>query len=230
VRRFFAEPRFRRVLVGRDDLAAHALPLLRQELRAGKLAWPEAEVAMRIIEHLYGGIADSGYFRRRARTPAEAEAQLRRQRAEFRPFLGPKALQGPPTDEEWRLYRAARGQHALRGYDVWRVALEILPEGPWAPDDRALLEHALEVARNVDRAVALPIAIALAAKPSEPDLPLFDELLRLTGDDAHIRRCRRLARERLGLGAATDAQADRAPPSVRAVPSGEWMDQEDEDD
>lgn len=240
VRRFFADPRLRRVLVGRDDLAARALPLLREELREGKLEWPEAEVAMRIIDHLYGGLADSGYFQRRARTPAAAEEQLRKQRAEVRAFLGPRKLQGPPTAEEWVLYRAARARQALRGYDVWRVALEILPQGPWTPEDRALLEQALEVALNVDRAVALPIAIALAAKPSGADLPLFDELLRVSGEDAQVRRCRRVARERLGLAASPEPgpelgselggnRARASAPNARAAQLNEWMDQEEDE-
>lgn len=224
VARFYAEPRYRKVIHESHVLQRLAAPLLRADLRAGRLSFVEASTALVVIGGLYGGIAESTFLPRRLREPEEVEKERQAKLAEVEAFLGPPELRGPPTEEEWRTLRAARAEYMESDEQKGMELFKALPQGPWAPEDRAALDVALERLRTEDSDLGVPIALALMAKPDDADMPLFEELIDGSDPSARslIRSCWRQAAEALGISPAALGKRGEA------GDDDDWDDDEDE--
>jgi hypothetical protein len=218
VARLYAEPKYRKALNDSGDLCERALPLFRADLREGKLGFVEAAATMCAIGELYGEVTRASYVPHALHRPKERVDQWRAEKiAKLSAFLGPPELSGPPTDAEWRALRAARPAYlATEGHDVTEI-FKALPPGPWHPEDRAALDLVVQGFRGGDLDLTIPLALALAAKPEECDLPLFDVLLKeSTADELSlIRSCRAYAMRDLGIevkvateGAPKDGDGD----------------------
>ncbi len=246
--RFVAEPRTRRVITATDALARRALPALRAELRAGRLEYAEAAAVLRAIGALWSGVADGWYPLTRLLDDAEREPARAKEREALAAHLGPPEMQGPPTGEEWAALRAARARAMEQpggapgaGYEDTRkgqppIGLAVLPAGPWDPEDRAALESALARLRAGDGDASVPIATALVAKAQPEDLPLFEELLARSPDDARslVKMMRGTLREALGMPrsptpaeAGSDADAEDDDDEEGDEAAREWMDEDD---
>jgi hypothetical protein len=223
VRRFFAEPRYRALIGRTSGLARLAVPLLRAELRAGRLGFPAAYTTLHWVTRFWGGSADIVVFGPSHEPPTEDPGK--EHRAGLRGLLGPPALQGPPTDEEWARYRTARAAEPPRDWRRWREQMGLMPPGPWHPADRALLDACVAEARASDGGHAWLAAMALAGKPFVEDAPLMDELAGLDSDRRYVRDCRERFREALGL--SIEAAAPGAPPADAAPPAVAWIDRDD---
>jgi hypothetical protein len=226
VARLFAEPRYRRILVDSRELSRLILPLLRAELREGRLDFAEAATTLRVVDTLYGGVGSRFQLRSyKLRDPIDPETKLAGERAKIAAFLGPEELHGPPTEQEWSLLRAARDRREAAADTELHELLNPLPEGPWAPEDRALLDRCLAIVRRGHEDAALHVASALAAKPDRELYPLFETLL--THGSSHclplIRSCRKAAAEELEIHAGAKAESAENPDQ------GDENDHEDED-
>ena len=220
LRQLYDDPRFRKALWSSDKLRERICPLVRPALRAGGLEFSEAVNVMLIIDEVYGGAVEHvrGFQRRAARNKGEEETaetyyQLLQERIE--PYLGPAELRGPITEEEWRIYRAARDRHVFEDYHDWFMASVTLPPGPWQPEDRLFFERMVAAWRGGDRSLSRPIGGALVDHPTVEDLPLFDELLAHEEESwsrEFVQREKRQAMVQLGL-----------------LPSDEDEDEDDED-
>jgi hypothetical protein len=181
-------------IAGDEYLCLRLLPHLRQALRAGRLGLKEAWHTMRTIDDLHGGLAS-------AEPADDIEGRREALRQEVGEHLGPKAMQGPPTTDEWQAYRAARARYPSDGARRAWYALTVLPPGAWSAEDREELDRALMRLRCGDIDLWRPLASALAAKPLMMDLPLFDDLSARVGseDQAHLRELQAKALGALGL-------------------------------
>jgi hypothetical protein len=241
VARLFAEPRFRRVLVDSHALAPRVLPLLRAELREGRLELPEAARAIDLIGELYGGVASRFLLRSYVRGHAtDPETKRIGERAKIAAFLGPDELHGPPTQVEWSLFRTARARREATPDAELHELLSPLPEGPWAEEDRALLDRAMAVVRGGHEEAALRIACALSAKPDRELYPLFKVLV--AHGSRHcaplIRSCRNSAADELEIPSGSridgspspDSAADDAEEEDDDAPDDDvqWMDEPDD--
>jgi hypothetical protein len=221
--RFYEDPRMRRVVVGAYEARKTVLPLWRADMRRGALDFDQCADLVSAVDDLWGPCKVT--FMMAHHAPGEREERRRRARERLAAYLGPEELQGPVTEEEWRILRAARSAFPRRKYAAWRDALWALPLGPWHPEDRALLEEAMRYCEEEDRDIAVLISNALANKPDVADLPLFEKLMRLCpGERGDIRRDLVEARAALGLAGEEDAKGG-SPDS-----GGEWMDEEEDDD
>jgi hypothetical protein len=234
--RFLAEPRYRAVVVGSTSLRKRAVAPLRAELREGKLSHREACEAISAVGELYGGVATSmlgGVSLAQSEASAEASRQEERQAIEA--FLGPEALRGPPTAEEWAVLRAARGPLVRAGEPAGELkhALQALPPGPWSAEDRPVLEEAARrFLAEGEVGLVLPLAMALSSKPSEGELPLIDELIARAEPRSRplLKMVRGTVRELLGLP-KKPAVAPAGPPFAEAKAAEvEWMDMDEEED
>jgi hypothetical protein len=226
VRRFFAEPRYRALLGRTGALAELAIPELRAELRAGRLGFAAARNALTWITCLWGGAAPIVYFGSTREAPAKDPGKA--ERAKLKGLLGPAALQGPPTDEEWERYRAARAAEPPHDWITWREQMALMPPGPWHAADRALLDLCLAEARAGEGGHAWLAAMAVAGKPCVEDAALMDELAAMPDDRDHgyVLENRLRFREALGLATGDEEVEDGEPaPEGKAVA---WMDREDD--
>jgi hypothetical protein len=213
IKTFMTHPRFRELIFEDSALGRMALPLLRTELREGKLGFLDTAIVMNCIDSVYGGLLD---ITDDDELPNEYQKENQKKVGEL---LGPEELRGVPTDEEWRRYRALRDEATLRveSSDEWRTALKIYPVGVRDPQDRAFLVRAIERSRAGADQGDLRLAMSLAsANPVAEDLPFLDELIQ-----RHIKQKLFLTQKerilkKLGLAQNQD------------VPE-QWMD-EDEDD
>lgn len=231
--RLLAEPRHRAAILASSALLQRALPALRLELRAGRLDFTAATTLIEFLGVLYGGVA-APLYSSRIRAAEEIESARRGARAPLEAFLGPEALRGPPTDEEWAELRAAHARRLAEGDPERKHVFRPMPEGPWSPEDRGVLEEALAVVRAGDRDLIFHVGLALSAKPAEADLPILDELLRLASPDDRslMRYLKPAVRSLLGLPPAAPAAAAPASAGAAEEPEteGEWMDEEDDED
>jgi hypothetical protein len=243
--RAYADPRLRAAILRDRELLRRVVPLARADLRAGRLTFRQTADTLGAIGDLWGGIAQKPY-----RHPGSSEDYQAKRRAELADYLGPASLHGSPTAEEWRTYRDLRAE-ALRDGDhsTWWAALRIFPEGPWIPEDRALVPRALALAKALD--LAFILACALSDRPEPAWLPILDELCALD-DDGTVQRCRADAyaavpkeqRPAPRKKPAEPKPAEPKPaepkpaepkpaapkPAEPKAPVVEWMDEPDEDD
>jgi hypothetical protein len=219
---FFEDPRYRRLIYEHsyDGLGQRALPFTRAELRRGSLGFLEAAQTMLAIDRVYGGLVDT------IGDEEDEGAYQRKLQAELDAFLGPGERRGPPTEEEWRRYRAARDAHAFPASEElkgWSKALQIFPVGEWSPEDRAFLQRAIGRYREDAPDIDIWLAHALSTRPLPEYLPVLDELLAgdRDGSSDTFKRSRKRARKKLGL---------TAPPAPPVGAQDSWMDEEEEDD
>ncbi len=237
VRRLHQIPKCRDAALESYGLRDWFLPAFREELRAGRLDLKHAGEIMESIDRLWGGLIAS--FQNEA-SPENRATKQAEARSKLPDALGPAEIQGPPTPEEWRAYRAARERDAFVDWSAWHTALRVLPEGPWWPEDRALTDRAIQRWRDADEGSSLALAHTLGMKPTLQDLPLFDEFAR-KGDAEDLEFYARLkdcAERALGIeppAAADDSEVERATrrkrsPGIPAPKTGdvEWMDQEED--
>ena len=227
-RAWVSQPRLRRALavaVG-GDLCRQALPHLRAALRAGTLDRVEAGETMVAIDFVYGGLVDWEWKQSPKSRPALQRSLGR--------LLGPKPLRGAITGEEWSAYRAARDREDGEE-PTWHRALVIVPPGAWDESDRALFARAL--AATVDgEAFAFQIAATLAAKPDAEALAMLDALLEVVpGEDRDfVRKARVKVAKALGVAikaaASSAAVAAETLAAAAPVPSGDWMDEPEEEE
>ncbi|MSP63436.1 MAG: hypothetical protein EXR72_24450 [Myxococcales bacterium] len=232
--RLYADPRYHQAILDTTTLRDKVLPLQRAELRRGELDFRGASATLRQITTLWGGAGRRHGFL--PRHEVDEEKGRRASRRALAGFLGPRALQGPPTDEEWRIYREARSRCGFATRHDWLEALTNLPEGPWQPIDRAVLEQGLATWRAGDGELGLfyPLAMAIAEKPSLADLALLEELIAREPADSHglIQICREDARRTLGLAAEADEEEsdpDLASDDKKDRGDAEWMDEPEGD-
>jgi hypothetical protein len=227
--RLCEDPRRRVLLGGQYTTRGMIVPHLRAALRRGEADLATALAAVETAGALWGDVIDYIHGRSHERDAASVEASRRKSRDELGELLGPPELQGPVTEEEWTMLRAARARHPRwTGRDV-HCAMGVLPPGPWHPEDRALLDRAVRTAEE-DHDLARSIAPLLCEKPEEALLPLFERLEELCDDleDQHdVARLRRAARERLGLEAQEDEDEDDED-DEDGDDDGEWMDEPEE--
>lgn len=220
--RLCKDARLRGLLVADPTLTKMAIVPLRAALRRGELACAEALNVVSAISDLWGGVA--AMFFSRALTSTEKEDARQKVRDEHALFLGPEELSGPVTEDEWAALRRARDASPTNDYGAWMRMLSVLPEGPWHPDDRALLDRAL-ASFGEHPELAMPISMCLTAKATVDDLAIFDRLIEGAPDHrALVRSNLYSTRERLGL---PRKPADDAP-KAEVTSGGDWMD-EDED-
>lgn len=211
IERLLAVPRYRAFICQDASLATKAIAPLRRELRSGSLPLAEANAVVKTIGSLWGGLAESLYFKRRGTEEyrARREASQARAQHEHAPFLGPPELHGPPTEAEWRALREAR----LRDPDpdVYDL-VSALPEGAtWHADDLAAIERAIDKAEDTD-SEALIVSLAISTRATPESLRLFDRFAERYPRSGDIRVCRRLVAKL--LGAAPDEPTEP-----------EWMDE-----
>lgn len=222
--RLCEDTRLRGLITADPTLLKMAITPLRAALRRGELACAEALNVVSTISELWGGVAPSFYAR--TFTAGEKEASRRKVRDEYASFLGPEELHGPVTEEEWAALRRVRDASPPDEYTTWMRVLGVLPEGPWHPEDRALLDRAVAAFAN-DSDLAMPISMCLTGKATVDDLHIFDRLLEGASDQrALIRSNMYSTRERLGLPAKPTEGAAKA----EATSGGDWMDEDEEDD
>lgn len=218
VERFWSMPRTRAAMLDHHALRWKSVVPLRRALREGTLDLEGAAAALSAIDHVYGGMAHGVAFG--VREPERAEAERGEHRKELKAYLGPRALHGPITDEEWRIYRSLRDA-AMRAGTVttWRNVLThfpVVPEGPWDPSDFAVIEHALAAPKKEP----MCIAMALCINARVEHFPLWERLLAETPDPDDrrwVRGARKHVHEALGI----------EPPARTAA---QEQDDEDEDD
>lgn len=177
---------------------------------------------MLAIDQVYGGLANVLGIT----TEEEAKERRKKGQEKLKAFWGSEELWGPPTEEEWRHYRASRDAHAFplprkKGEDGWNNALRIFPEGPWHPEDQAFLLRAMELFRAGEADLGLLCAVAIGANPTREHLPLLDEILANSTEHLKLlRRQKRRAFRKLGI------------PWEQAGAQNEhgWADEEDEDE
>ncbi len=220
--RLCEDPRLRTLVAGDHVLLKMAIAPLRVALRRGELAWDVALNVISTISTFWGGLAptfvSASYW-----TDEKIETSRKKQRDEHASTLGPEELHGPVTEEEWAAVRKGRDATVPNEYGTWFRVLCTLPEGPWHPADRALLDRALE-AFETDPDLAMPISTCLTAKATIEDLPLFDRLIeRATDHRALLRSNLYSTRERLGLPKKPEGDTAKA-----EAASGDWMDEDDE--
>ncbi|MDC3980118.1 hypothetical protein [Polyangium jinanense] len=220
--RLCEDTRLRGLLVADSSLTKMAITPLRAALRRGELACMEALNVVSAISELWGGVAPM--FFSRALTSAGKEEARQKARAEHAPFLGPEELSGPVTEDEWTALRRAREANTSHEYGDWMRILSVLPEGPWHPEDHALLDRAL-AAFEEHPELAMPISMCLTAKATVDDLPIFDRLIERAPDHrALVRSNLYSTRERLGLPKKPADDTAKA----EATSGGDWMDEDDD--
>ncbi|MDI3283679.1 hypothetical protein [Polyangium sp. 15x6] len=220
--RLCEDARLRGLIVADPTLTKMAIMPLRAALRRGELACTEALNVVSAISELWGGVAPM--FFSRVFTGAEKDEARSKLRDEHAPFLGPEELRGPVTEDEWTALRRARDANPPNEYGAWMRTLGVLPEGPWHPEDRALIDRALAAFEERPE-LAMPISMCLTAKATVDDLPIFDRLIQRAPDHrALVRSNLYSTRERLGLPKKPADDAEKA----EATSGGDWMDEEDE--
>jgi hypothetical protein len=225
VRLFGEDPRLRRLLTEGYAVQSATVTMLREDLRRGALDFRTACHTVDLIDGLWGGRAHGNERMHPLGNHEQRLEETRAQtRAKFAAFLGPEALQGPVTEEEWAAVRRARDALGDLGDREWWLALTALPAGPWHPDDRAFLERAV-LATEAGADLVFALALALADKPEPGILPLFQRLLRVNpGERDTLRSSYVAVRDALGL------EPSEAGPAPGGVPR-QWMDEpEDEDE
>lgn len=227
----YTDLRYRARLLADDGLLERAAPLLRADLHAGELDFAAAVKTMNLLGELYGHGGDLGFIavvRGSFTTPDKVAAARRKKLAELDAFLGPEARRGSPTEEEWSMFRTLRAAQPAEG----KHALDLfgaLPPGPWAAEDRALLDQTIE-RMMVDEPLSLArlAMVTLAAKPTLDTFPLFEKLLAGEPTRAHplIRYTQEEAANALGLRLT---KREEQPETVAAEPEEEpeWMDEPD---
>jgi hypothetical protein len=211
IERLLAVPRYRAFICHDHALAMQAIAPLRRELRSGSLPLDEAQAVIKTIGLLWGGVAESLYFRRRGTDEyrarrEKAEAETRQKHAAS---LGPPELHGPPTEAEWRVLREARLR--ARDPDVYDL-VNALPEGEtWHADDLAALERAIDKAGDTDSELLI-VSLAISTRATPESLRLFDRLAARYPRAREVRGGRRIVAKL--LGAAPDEPAEP-----------EWMDE-----
>jgi hypothetical protein len=224
VARLWDDPRSRRLMMGAYDLEVLALAQLRAALRAGALDFEGAVDTLRIVGRLYGGLADTDAVPRAVRAAHRGTPDPDPLEG-LEDVLSDPAFAGPPTEDEWARYRTIRA--AAPADELRRGGLEILPDGPWHPEDRAALERGFAALRaEPDDHLAWSLAIALRAKPVAEDEPRFDGLMG-TEFDKYVRGCRRAFREALGLPPLGTSATDEEAPDDDAG-NGDWLDDDEE--
>ena len=229
--RLCEDPRRRALLGDRYGTRGMIAPHLRAALRRGEADLHTALAAVETTGELWGGVIDFIHGRSHARDPAPVEESRRKSREQLGELLGPPALHGPPTEEEWAQLRAARARHLRWTPRDVHVAMGVLPPGPWHPEDRALLERALRAAEEEDTSLARWIAPILCEKPDQDLLPLFAELEALCEDleDAQtVVRLGRATRTQLGLEVDDDEDDEDEDEDEDEDDDGEWMDEPEE--
>lgn len=229
VRQLYEDPRYRQGMRDSYELQTKLCPLLRAELRAGGLDFRQARTAISVITRIYGGAERQDWMSLRYDRDKEEEERRLKLRESLAEFLGPEALQGPPTEEDWDLYRAARDAPGHPDRTDWLLSLSLMPKGPWHPADRALLEAAVAEWRAGDDGVGYPLSLVLTAKPILEYLPLFDELIAREPleDQGHLRSQKWHAMERLGLKPPGEEEEEED--DEEGASSGEWMDEPEAD-
>jgi len=224
LRRLCEEPRFRKLLFEDYRARAATVPLQREELRRGAFAFQEAASALGLIDGLWGRLI-TGLGALLAHPPEQVEKERAELRERFAAFLGPEALHGPITDEEWAIFRRARDGAAELAPRDWMTGLRILPPGPWHPADRAFVERAVEACEKEIPTLVYFAAATLSEKPDAELLPLFYRMLRAAPDQRDtLRDYFVAARNALGIKPGAIVDAGGAP-----LPR-EWMDEPDEPD
>ena len=206
--RLLDDPRTRELVLKSRELGGVLFGALRRRLRAGELDFALARKAFQAIEECFGGTTGmmgwlSDAFRHRER---EYKAPP--------PGLLPEYA-GPPTEEEWVIFRRLRDASLLAaaGPDeadqAVHDAVEILPRGPWDPADRPLLDRLIADFRaDPDESGArVHLAYVLAAKPSLDSLALLDEVLAKEEKGSFLRKCRQVCAVALGVPGARSVQA-----------------------
>jgi hypothetical protein len=226
LRQLYEDPRYRQCMRDSYELQPKLCPLLRLELRAGSLDFRQARTAISVLTRVYGGAERQDWMSLRYDREKEEEERRLKLREALAEFLGPEALQGPPTDEEWDLYRAARDEQGQAERSDWLLSLSLMPKGPWHPADRALFEAAVAEWRAGDDSVGYPLSLILTAKPTLEHLPLFDELIAREPleDQGHLRYQKWHAMERLGIEPPEEGEDED-----EGASPGEWMDEPEAD-
>lgn len=205
IERHFAVPERRAVMLRDHTLSARSLVPLRRALREGASGKAGA-TAMRVIDSLWGGLA-SGFDEvvhgsRRDKDLGEHRAK---ERAGHAPWLGDVSMQGPASEEEWRLWREARSGLLQGAEPEWRVVLRLLPDTPgtWHPDDLRLIELAFRALESHPKPPdPMILAMALAGNPIRDHLPLWEVLNRACSDAAdrrYVRNGLRAFQQALGI-------------------------------
>jgi len=225
VRRYWEDHDRRRLLLGHHGDAHLLVPRLREALRRGALDFPTAVATIRAMGRLWGGVVRF-VFAEGVRPPP-AEDELRDAQQKYGGCFGPSDPRGPIGEADWTALRAARASHFTWDDHAFLMALAALPEGPWHPDDRAVLDRAVAYAEASDRGLLDTCAYAVRSKMSTADdLPLLARLrsLALEPDDRDTIDCQiRGAREDLGLPPPPDEE-EGADAAGESAPAREWMD------
>jgi hypothetical protein len=240
VRVLLAQPRLRSALVSDHGLVDRALAVLRSELRQGALSYAEAVETIEGIGRLHGGLAPVGMHSHIGRTsPARAE-EIEQKRLQARQavgaFLGPPELGGPPIEEEWAALRRAYATYPADSADdlekranLWSKTLS---DGPWTPEERAVLDQTLATLRAGRPEVGFALGSALLCKPDADLFPLFDDVVALCEDHSRplLKLYRADARETLGLPETSGQSVADGKADDDDLPAGNWEDEDEDDD
>lgn len=234
------DPAMRKAVLASEACCARLLPWLRQRLRAHALDVSEATTTMRTIGRLYGGVAPSRWDPKRAVGELEAADQRAKARAALGVWVDPP--KGPPNAHDWAGVRRAALQALQDGGRGGFSVLEVVPLGPWTPEDLAVLD-ALE-RLIIEAAAAFGEARAATGEPRRraafagPLLHPFEEILQHTPPPDCAARAQRVVaawephvtrgeRPWPDLRQLRQLAGPGHSPSARAT---DWMDQEDDED
>lgn len=130
--RYWAEPVLRRAILSDDGLCEIFCPHLRRELRAQALGLHEAATILDTIGRLWGGVT-----RAQVKVNEDRAASLERAAA----WHQHATELGPPTEQEWAIWRALRRQAIDEEPEVSATSLLLVrPAGPMDPDDREIID------------------------------------------------------------------------------------------
>ncbi|MBI4821341.1 MAG: hypothetical protein HY791_34095 [Deltaproteobacteria bacterium] len=135
----------------------------------------------------------------------------------------------PPSHEEWQAYREIRQRSKMDRLD-WMQLLDLVQtgeDGDWLPEDRKLLEKAMDELED-DDSLGFMIAAALKLRPPPDVIALLTRVIRAT-HPTFLRPVLKNAQEvrlRLGLGPEVEARFKEAADYAR----DRFGDEEDWDD
>lgn len=132
ITRFWSEPALRDAITSNRRLCEAFVPFLRRQLRAQALDLSEATATLAAVARLWEGAVGP-----HVHVDIDRAARLE----ELAPWHDGASELGPPTEDEWAIWRALRQQKLEAGQVTPIHVLALRPPGPLQAVDRAVVDE-----------------------------------------------------------------------------------------